>query len=122
MSEWLKALGAAGVPVAPINSVAEALADEHTAARGLVVETEHPRFGPLRTLASPVRVGDPAALTYRRGPARHEDADRVLRDVAGYDEQRIRDAASAGAFGDLVRNQDGSPVPEHTTTTDVRVE
>ena len=122
VSEWLKALGAAGVPVAPINSVAEALADDHTAARGLIVETDHPRFGPVRTLASPVRVGDPAALTYRRGPVRHEDADRVLRDVAGYDEEHIRALASTGAFGDLVTSEDGSPVPVHTTTTDARVE
>jgi hypothetical protein len=69
-----------------------------------------------------VRVGDPAALTYRRGPARHEDADRVLRDVAGYDEQRIRDAASAGAFGDLDPGLDGRPAPAHTPTPDVPVE
>jgi crotonobetainyl-CoA:carnitine CoA-transferase CaiB-like acyl-CoA transferase len=122
VGEWLKALGAAGVPVAPINSVAEALADDHTEARGLIVETDHPRFGQVRTLASPVRVGDPAALTYRRGPARHEDADRVLRDVAGYDEEHIRALASTGAFGDLVPSEDGSPVPVHTTTTDARVE
>ncbi|WP_448608275.1 CaiB/BaiF CoA transferase family protein [Geodermatophilus sp. URMC 60] len=122
VDEWLQLLGAAGVPVAPINSVADALADEHTAARGLVVETEHPRFGRVRTLASPVRVGDPAALTYRRGPARNEDADRVLRAVAGYDEQRIRALASAGAFGDLDPDLDGRPAPAHTPTTDVPVE
>jgi len=119
---WLDILGAAGVPVAPINSVAGALADEHTVARGLVVETEHPRYGTLRTLASPVRVGDPADVAYRRGPARHEDADRILRGVAGYDEQRIRDLARTGAFGALVGDQDGTPVPAHTTTPDVAVE
>ena len=122
VDQWLDVLGSAGVPVAPINSVEGALADEHTHARGLIVETEHPRFGPLRTLASPVRVGDPAALTYRRGPARHEDADRVLRDVAGYDEQRVRDLTAAGAFGDLDPGPDGRSEPAHTPTPDVPVE
>jgi crotonobetainyl-CoA:carnitine CoA-transferase CaiB-like acyl-CoA transferase len=122
VEEWLELLGAAGVPVAPINSVADALADEHTVARGLVVETEHPRFGQVRTLASPVRVGDPAALTYRRGPARNEDADRVLRAVAGYDGQQIAAVASAGAFGDLDAGHDGRPAPAHTPITDVPVE
>jgi crotonobetainyl-CoA:carnitine CoA-transferase CaiB-like acyl-CoA transferase len=122
VAEWLELLGAAGVPVAPINSVADALADDHTRARGLVVETDHPRFGSLRTLASPVRVGDPAALTYRRGPARHEDADRILREVAGYDDRQIRDLTSAGAFGDLVAGPDGSSVPAYTSTANVPVE
>ena len=122
VDSWLALLGQAGVPVAPINSVAEALADEHTHARGLVVQTEHPRFGEVRTLASPVRVGDPAALTYRRGPARHEDADRVLRDVAGYDDGEIAALLDAGAFGQPVRLPIGTALPAPTTTAAVRAE
>ena len=79
------------------------------------MRTEHPRFGQVRTLASPVRVGDPAALTYRRGPARNEDADHVLRDVAGYDDTMIATLADAGAFGGPAR------LPEPTTAA-VRAE
>ncbi|NUU24717.1 MAG: CoA transferase [Streptomycetaceae bacterium] len=97
-AEWLAELGPAGVPSAPVHGVAEALADPHTAARGLVVETEHPRFGTLRNLASPVRVGDPPPA-YRRAPRRGEDHDYVLADVLGYDAPRIADLTASGAFG-----------------------
>ncbi len=67
---WLDALEAAGVPSAPVLSVPDALTAEHTTDRGLIVETDHPRFGRVRQLASPVRVGDPAQAEYRRAPFR----------------------------------------------------
>jgi crotonobetainyl-CoA:carnitine CoA-transferase CaiB-like acyl-CoA transferase len=86
-AEWLELLRAAGVPSGPVNSVPEALADEHTIARDLVVETEHPRFGTVRQVRSPVRVGDERP-TYRRAPQRNEDVDYVLREVLGYDAER----------------------------------
>ena len=53
---------------------AEALADPQTAARELVLETAHPRFGTVRQLRGPVRVGaEPPPA--RRAPRRHEDGD-----------------------------------------------
>jgi crotonobetainyl-CoA:carnitine CoA-transferase CaiB-like acyl-CoA transferase len=98
--EWLDVLRAAGVPCGPVNTVSQALADEHTVARGMVVETEHPRFGTVRQVRSPVRVGTDAP-DYRRAPARHEDATTVLTDVLGYDAARVGNLARGGAFGDI---------------------
>jgi crotonobetainyl-CoA:carnitine CoA-transferase CaiB-like acyl-CoA transferase len=98
VTHWLETLRAAGVPCGPVNSVREALADPHTLARGLVVETEHPRFGTVRQVSSPVRVGsDPTP--YRRAPALHEDADHVLRGLLEYDDGRIDQLGRGGAFG-----------------------
>ncbi|HEY2042805.1 MAG TPA: CoA transferase [Jatrophihabitans sp.] len=96
--EWLDVLRAAGVPCGPVNTVAQALTDEHTVARGMVVETEHPRFGTVRQVRSPVRVGRDEP-EYRRGPARHEHADAVLSGLLGYDADRIEALTTGGAFG-----------------------
>jgi crotonobetainyl-CoA:carnitine CoA-transferase CaiB-like acyl-CoA transferase len=86
--EWLDILRAAGVPCGPVNSVAEALADEQTVARGMVVESEHPEFGTVRQVRSPVRVGtDP--VEYRRAPQRNEDAGYVYTELLGYDAEHI---------------------------------
>jgi crotonobetainyl-CoA:carnitine CoA-transferase CaiB-like acyl-CoA transferase len=94
---WLGLLRAAGVPCGPVNSVAQALADPHTVARGMVVETEHPHFGTVRQVASPLRVGSPERR-HRRGPRRDEDADYVLRELLGYDTSHIeRLSGQAGA-------------------------
>jgi crotonobetainyl-CoA:carnitine CoA-transferase CaiB-like acyl-CoA transferase len=95
---WLDILGRAGVPCSPINTVAEALKDPQTAARGMIIDTEHPRCGTVRQLRSPVRVGkdEPDRV---RAPRRGEHQDEVLRDVLGYDGTRISELRRAGAFG-----------------------
>jgi crotonobetainyl-CoA:carnitine CoA-transferase CaiB-like acyl-CoA transferase len=95
---WLDTLRGAGVPCGPVNSVREALADPQTVARGMVVETTHPRFGPVRQVRSPVRVGR-GEPSYRRAPARHEDANHVLHQLLGYNDRRIDELALGGAFG-----------------------
>jgi crotonobetainyl-CoA:carnitine CoA-transferase CaiB-like acyl-CoA transferase len=96
--EWLDVLRVAGVPCGPVNSVSQALADEHTVARGMIVETEHPRFGTVRQVRSPVRVGAEEP-DYLPAPARHQDTDAVLTDLLGYDLQRIEALTSGAAFG-----------------------
>jgi crotonobetainyl-CoA:carnitine CoA-transferase CaiB-like acyl-CoA transferase len=96
--DWLSVLGAAGVPCGPVHSIAEALSDEQTEARGMVVETEHPHFGAVRQVASPVRVGAERP-EYRRAPRRNEDADYVLRELLGYDSDRIANLTHQAAFG-----------------------
>ncbi len=97
VAECLEPLYAARVPCGPVNDVGAALREEHTIARGLVVETEHPRYGTVRQLASPVRVGDEVPV-YRRAPARGEDLDAVTREL-GYDDERVEALRAAGAFG-----------------------
>jgi crotonobetainyl-CoA:carnitine CoA-transferase CaiB-like acyl-CoA transferase len=97
-AEWVAALTAAGVPCGPINDVPAALADPQTAARGIVAETPHRAFGAARWIASPVRVGD-AAPEHHAAPALGEHTDVVLRDVLGYDRERIEALRLDGAFG-----------------------
>jgi crotonobetainyl-CoA:carnitine CoA-transferase CaiB-like acyl-CoA transferase len=98
VAEWLGPLREAAIPSAPIHDVEAALADPHTLARDLVVETEHPRYGTLRQVASPVRVGaEPPS--YRRAPLRNEHADEILGDMLGYDDETREKLAADGAFG-----------------------
>ncbi|MCA1834110.1 MAG: CaiB/BaiF CoA transferase family protein [Actinomycetota bacterium] len=97
-AHWIDLLTEAGVPCGPVNTVAEALRDPQTEARGVIVETDHPRFGKLRQAASPVRVGD-ARTDHRRAPLRNEDASWILGDLLGYSTERIVELGAAGAFG-----------------------
>ena len=100
VEEWVEPLRAASVPTARINDVADALTEPHTIARGLLVETEHPRYGTVRQVASPVRVGSEPP-TYRRAPLRNEDAGRILGEMLGYDTAAVADLSDRGAFGDV---------------------
>ena len=98
VSEWLEPLYAAAIPCGPVNDVAQALREPHTLARGLLLGTEHPTYGTLRQLASPVRVGS-APPVYRRAPRRNEHFQELLAGILGYDEATISRLRREGAFG-----------------------
>ncbi len=95
---WVDLLAASGVPCAPVNDVAAALADPQVVARGAVVEIPHPLLGPVRQIASPLRLDGftPPAV---RAPFRGEHTVSVLRELCGYDDARIADLDAAGVFG-----------------------
>ncbi len=96
--EWVDALTAAGVPNGPVHDVAQALADRHTTAREGVVTIEHPRWGPVRQVASPLRLSG-AASPLRRAPQRGEHTDEILQSVCGYSQDAIAALHAAGVLG-----------------------
>jgi crotonobetainyl-CoA:carnitine CoA-transferase CaiB-like acyl-CoA transferase len=52
--EWEARLGESGVACGAVNSVAEALAEPQTEARGLLVQNEHPAYGRYEHLRGPL--------------------------------------------------------------------
>lgn len=97
-AQWLARLESAGVPCGPVNTIAQALADPHTRARGMIAETEHPRYGRLRMPATAIRAGI-APRPDRRAPARNEDFQAILTETIGYPGERIARLVADGAFG-----------------------
>lgn len=111
VEDWLSVLRKAAVPCAPVNDVAQALTEEHTIARDLIITTEHPRFGTVRQVSSPVRVGDPPT-THRRAPGLGQDTGDVLRTILGYDDADLARLSADGAFrppGAAVHPEAGAP-------------
>jgi crotonobetainyl-CoA:carnitine CoA-transferase CaiB-like acyl-CoA transferase len=92
-SEWLARLRGR-VPVAPVYSVEEALADEQVAAREMVVDVHHPVFGTLRELGSPIKM---AGVTprYVPGAALGADTAALLAEV-GVDPGELATLRAAG--------------------------
>ena len=87
------------MPNGPVNDVAGALEDRQTLARGDTVEIEHPRYGSVRHIASPLRLSGPE-LPPRRAPFRGEQTYDLLRDSCGYDDERLAELRAGGVFGD----------------------
>lgn len=98
VDDWLTEMRAVSIPCSPINTIPQALADEQTIAREMVVDTEHPVFGTVRQVASPVKVG-PARAEPRRAPERGQHTDEILRELLGYSGDMIAGIRAAGAFG-----------------------
>jgi len=67
VAHWLAALERAGVPGAPINTMAAVLDDEQVKQREMVREIPHPTVGTLPQIANPLRLAE-APLRYDRPP------------------------------------------------------
>jgi len=65
--DWLSALEQAKVPCGPINDLSEVFADPHVQARQMTVEMSHPRAGPVRLVASPIKLSK-TPVQYRLAP------------------------------------------------------
>jgi CoA:oxalate CoA-transferase len=79
---WLELLAAAGVPSAPINNVAQVLADPQIAARNMVIETHDPVVGSLRMAGNPIKLSafdDPT--TRQPAPDLDQHRDSILKSL-----------------------------------------
>jgi glutaryl-CoA transferase len=54
--EWVEKIREAGVPVGPVNALADVFSDEHVLSSGILGELDHPAAGMLEMLASPVLI------------------------------------------------------------------
>ena len=82
-SVWLERLERAGVPCAPVNTVAEAVRLPQVAARNMVVGIPDPAIGTLYVAGNPVKIdGVPERETHRTAPALDQDRERILAELS----------------------------------------
>lgn len=93
--DWLECLRGK-IPCAQVNSVEDALRDEQVLARDLVIQVDHPEFGPLRQLRTAIKIPDMVDHR-RRAPALGADTGAILRETLGYADKDVAQLYSAGA-------------------------
>jgi crotonobetainyl-CoA:carnitine CoA-transferase CaiB-like acyl-CoA transferase len=86
--EWVRALAPIDICFGPVNDVGEALADPQLAARGMVLEEEHPQYGRVRTVGSPIKLSATPTVMRRPPHTFGQHTDEVLAEL-GYDERAI---------------------------------
>jgi crotonobetainyl-CoA:carnitine CoA-transferase CaiB-like acyl-CoA transferase len=95
--EWLR-LFRGVVPSGPVNSIEQALEDEQVKARGMIVNVDHPIYGEIKQVASPITTeGSNKATT--PGPGMGEHTDELLRDLLALDLVEIKQLRDQGAVG-----------------------
>ncbi|MBT4906175.1 MAG: CoA transferase [Rhodospirillaceae bacterium] len=98
---WLTELEANKIGCGPINTLDQVFEDPHVKAREMVVNVPHPLAGPdgAQLIASPLKLsGTPVAYRHHP-PLLGQHTDEVLRDVLGYDDDRIATLRDDGAIG-----------------------
>src|SRR5687767_10610670 len=87
--ELLKILDQAGVPVGPVNDVAEILADPHTRARKMVGSFDYPGVGEFKALALPYKFLGWDNPQIGKPPALGEHTESVLTELLGFSHEQI---------------------------------
>ena len=95
--QWQKQLFDAGVPVAPVLDVAQALAQPIVALRAMVEQVASPSGDELAFLGNPFKYASASKLSYP--PAVGADTKDVLQKICGYSDARIATLYAEGAIG-----------------------
>jgi formyl-CoA transferase len=89
-AEWIPILEAADILCAPVQSVAEAVDDPQVVHNQMVVATDHPRLGTLRTVGVPIKLSATPGSLRTPPPAIGEHTPALLAQL-GYDAATIAD-------------------------------
>jgi formyl-CoA transferase/CoA:oxalate CoA-transferase len=95
-AEWIGLLTEAGVPCGSVRSVAEALGDPQLAAREMIQSLPHRTLGPVRVIASPVKLSATPTEVRSAPPILGEHTDTVLGEL-GYADAAIAELRASGA-------------------------
>ncbi|WP_456598599.1 CaiB/BaiF CoA transferase family protein [Blastococcus sp. SYSU DS0616] len=94
--ELVRTLEACGVPCAPVQTVREVVDDPHLKERGMIRHVDHPGLGRVPVVGNPLQLSDSPLTEVRLAPTLGQHTDDVLRDLAGYDDDRIGDLRASG--------------------------
>jgi crotonobetainyl-CoA:carnitine CoA-transferase CaiB-like acyl-CoA transferase len=97
--EWETILMRGGVPVGAINTIDRVVEHPQVAARGSLVECEHPVAGKVRVVGPPVRLSETPADVRRPAPLLGQHTDEVLRERLSLDDREIGRLRDVGAIG-----------------------
>ncbi|MGV8146798.1 MAG: CaiB/BaiF CoA transferase family protein [Alkaliphilus sp.] len=96
--KWQSILDNAGVPNGPINTIDKVVNDPQVIAREMIVEVEHPIAGKVKVPGIPIKLSETPGEITRHAPLLGEHTKEVLREVLGYDENKIKSLFDSGIF------------------------
>ncbi len=101
-AHWVEMMDAAQVPGGPVYGYEQILNDPHIKARQMVVDIEHPKIGPMKTLGLPIKsTGDLTAIR-RAAPCLGQHTEEVLRGM-GYGDAEVQALFADGVVFDSDR-------------------
>ena len=95
-AEWLEVLTEADIPVMPLNSLEDLIADRHLNETGFFSKVDHPSEGTLREMGVPSRWSESPPQAQRPAPKLGEHSAEILRE-AGYGDAEIDAMRASGA-------------------------
>jgi len=92
----MQACAQAGVPCGATLNTLEVLDDPQMRARGMIVDVEHPEYGPIALPGSPMQISNGGEITYQPAPLLGQHNAAVYEEFFGYDEAKLQAMQEAG--------------------------
>ena len=96
--EWIDTLAPYGMPIGPLNTISQAVAQEQIQLREMVAEVNHPHAGPLKLANSPLKLSRTPAAARGPAPAFAADTQAVLGGWLGLPPDAIDALTASGAL------------------------
>lgn len=96
--DWEQAMLAGGIPVGPINNIEQLVGHPQVAARGALVEMDHPRAGKVTITNVPMRLSKTPGSIRTPAPRLGEHTDEVMRGFLDMPADRIAALRAAGVL------------------------
>lgn len=99
VDEAVEGLLKAGVPVGPINNIAQVVADPHIAgAREMFVEVEHPVVGRMKIAGNQIKFSETPVSINKAAPLLGADTDEILDELLDYPPEKIESLRKEGVL------------------------
>jgi crotonobetainyl-CoA:carnitine CoA-transferase CaiB-like acyl-CoA transferase len=96
--EVVSILASAGVPAAPVNNVAEMVADPQVQARQMFVELEHPRYGPVKITGTPLKLSETPGRIESLAPLPGEHNEAIFIGLLGHSREELSQWQAEGVI------------------------
>ncbi len=88
----------AGVPCGATWNTQDALTDPHMRERGMIVDVEHPEYGPITLPGSPMHVSNGGEVTFQPAPLLGQHNADVYKEFFEFDAAKLQELQDAGVI------------------------
>ncbi len=87
--EWFTLFKDSNVPVAPVHSFEEVFNDPQVTERGMIVQLDHPEFGAVKQIGTPIKVSETPGEIRSFAPRHGEHTEEILKSLLGCSQDEI---------------------------------
>jgi crotonobetainyl-CoA:carnitine CoA-transferase CaiB-like acyl-CoA transferase len=88
-AEVVRTLAEGGVPAAPVNNVAEMIADPQVQVRQMFIELEHPIYGPVKITGTPLKLSETPGRVECLAPLPGEHNEEIFIGLLGHSPEEL---------------------------------